>query len=74
MTLLNSLKTRWLQVLLLALSFLGFIDATYLTVVHYTGANLPCRIFDGCDTVTTSPYSMLGPVTAELGGFGWGFF
>lgn len=57
---------RWLPVALLILSLVGFVDATYLTVVHYTGANLPCRIFDGCDTVTTSPYSMLGPLPVAL--------
>jgi uncharacterized membrane protein len=53
-------------VLLLVFSLIGFVDATYLTVSHYTGANLPCRLFDGCDLVTTSSYSIIGPIPVAL--------
>lgn len=41
----------------LALSFLGFIDAAYLTANHYLHVSLPCTIVHGCEIVTTSDYS-----------------
>ncbi len=49
-----------------ALSFLGFLDALYLTFEHYTGAPLPCVIFTGCDTVTNSAYATIGPISVAL--------
>lgn len=58
-------KTVWFMVIL---SFLGFLDATYLTVKHYAGTALVCNIFSGCDVVTTSKYSeILGQPIALLG-------
>jgi|SRR3989338_11161178 len=60
------MNSKILAKILLALSAVGFVDATYLTVSHYTGTNLPCKIFDGCDTVTTSVYSMIGPLPVAL--------
>lgn len=50
----------------LALSFLGFIDATYLTVVHYRNLLPNCSIVKGCDIVTTSQFSTLGGVPIAL--------
>lgn len=53
---------------MMALSFLGFLDATYLTVKHYLGTSLVCAIFSGCDVVTTSKYSeVLGLPISLLG-------
>ncbi len=49
-----------------ALSFLGFLDASYLTFEHYTGAPLPCAIFTGCATVTTSQYAAIGGIPVAL--------
>ncbi len=49
-------------------AFLGFVDALYLTVHHYIDIPLPCTILNGCDTVTTSAYSTVGPIPiAALG-------
>ena len=46
----------------------GFTDSIYLTAKHYSGGPIPCAIFTGCDTVTTSAYSMfLGIPVALLG-------
>lgn len=57
-----------ISVAFLVLAFLGFIDASYLTAHHYIGIPLPCTILNGCDTVTTSTYSTIGPVPiAALG-------
>ncbi len=48
------------------LSFLGFADSAYLTADHYFKLPLPCSITQGCETVLTSPYAMIGflPVAA----------
>ena len=52
----------------LVVAFLGFIDATYLTIHHYIDIPLPCTILNGCDIVTTSAYSTVGQVPiAALG-------
>ncbi len=50
---------KWLPWAIAILSFLGFLDAAYLTVVHYLGIPIKCSILAGCQTVTTSKYSML---------------
>lgn len=58
-------RTAWFM---MAVSFLGFIDATYLTAKHYLGTALTCGLFDGCDVVTTSKYSeIMGVPVALLG-------
>jgi uncharacterized membrane protein len=49
-------------------SFVGFLDASYLTIAHYTGVSLRCTVFNGCEQVTTSKYSeILGIPVALLG-------
>jgi len=40
-------------------AFLGFLDATYLTVKEYSGENLNCVIFDGCNEVANSEYRLI---------------
>lgn len=53
---------------MLVVSFLGFLDATYLTVKHYLGEGLTCGFFQGCEEVTTSVYSeILGVPVSLLG-------
>lgn len=49
------------------IAFLGFIDATYLTIVHYKNVIPPCTI-GSCETVLTSKYAeIFGVPTALLG-------
>ncbi len=57
---------KWLPILFIALSFLGFSDATYLTAKHYLGSPVTCIIFEGCEKVTTSPYSIVFGVPVAL--------
>lgn len=48
-------------------AFLGFVDATYLTVQHFLNAAPPC-VFGNCELVLTSKYSsILGVPTALWG-------
>lgn len=59
----NASKTetylRRLALTMCGVSFLGFIDAAYLTVNRFTGASLPCTLTHACDTVTRSEYSTI---------------
>lgn len=50
------------------LGFLGFLDSTYLTVFHFKNIVPPCTVYFGCETVLTSPYSMVGPIPLALFG------
>lgn len=50
----------------LILAFLGFLDATYLTVLHYKNIFPPCNITSGCERVLTSSYSLVGPIPLAL--------
>ncbi|MDE2024996.1 MAG: vitamin K epoxide reductase family protein [Patescibacteria group bacterium] len=47
-------------------AFLGFLDATYLTIIHYKNLIPPCSIAHGCETVLTSRYATIGPVPIAL--------
>jgi uncharacterized membrane protein len=62
-------KKHHFGALLAIFSFLGFCDASYLTLEHYIKAPLPCPAFlNGCEQVTTSVYStILGIPVALLG-------
>lgn len=62
---------RWLLWAFSFFSFLGFLDASYLTAKHYTGGELNCSVFSGCEQVTTSVYSTIGPVPVSLLGAGF---
>jgi uncharacterized membrane protein len=49
------------------LALIGFLDAIYLTVSHYTG-HINCSVISGCQEVLLSPYSkILGIPLALLG-------
>lgn len=50
----------------------GFLDATFLTVEHYTGGTIPCSFLNGCDTVTRSTYSIFAGLPVAL--YGAGFY
>ncbi len=43
-------------------ALLGFADSSYLAFEKLSGRIPPCVITSGCDTVTTSKYSYIGPV------------
>lgn len=58
----------WLIWGFVVVSFLGFIDATYLAMEHLNGAVLNCYIFSGCDEVLASEYAItFGIPTAFYG-------
>lgn len=48
--------------------FAGFLDATYLTARHYSGAALQCGLVTGCEEVTTSRYATLFGIPIALPG------
>lgn len=52
---------RIIPFIFLVLSFIGFIDASWLSIEHFLGKIPPCVLLKGCDVVTTSSYSMVGP-------------
>lgn len=52
-------------------AFLGFADATYLTVEHVLGQSPVCADA-GCSIVTTSEYATLGPI--PIAAFGAGYY
>lgn len=54
--------------LFIIISFLGFLDATFLTAEHYMGVFLGCPIFGGCDEVLSSPYAAILGVPVSLAG------
>lgn len=57
-----------LAIAFLVISFIGFLDATYLTVQHYRGLPPECSIIKGCEEVATSEYAVvLGVPVALLG-------
>lgn len=68
-----SSKTNRLSLIFTAiLSFLGFVDSTYLTIIHYKNIIPPCSITQGCEKVLTSEFSTIAGVPLAL--FGSLFF
>ena len=59
---------KWVLVAFLVVSFLGFLDATYLAVEHFRGVIPPCTFLSGCEKVITSEYSVIFGVPVALGG------
>lgn len=58
---------RWLIITFLVVSFLGFLDAAYLTIEHYRSGGASCTL-TSCADVTTSEYAaILGVPVALLG-------
>jgi uncharacterized membrane protein len=47
------------------LAFFGFLDAGYLTILHYKNLTPPCSLH-GCEKVLTSTFSMVGPIPVAL--------
>lgn len=46
--------------------FLGFLDATYLTIVHYKNLIPPCSAITNCELVLTSKYAVLFGIPVAL--------
>ena len=57
---------RWVIKAFLIVSFVGFWDALYLTVLHYQGIPPTCSIFQGCQQVAASPYAVIWGVPVAL--------
>lgn len=63
----HSMKIKVIAIAFVALSAMGFLDATYLTAEHYKGSVPPCAIA-GCEIVLMSEQSaILGVPVALLG-------
>lgn len=62
----NAKLRKWIPYGFLVVSLLGFIDATSLTVDHYTSATLPCTLTHACQIVTTSAYSEIKGIPVAL--------
>jgi uncharacterized membrane protein len=50
------------------LSFIGFLDAVYLTLDHFLKLPLPCNFTNGCDTVLTSQFATVNGIPVALFG------
>ena len=68
--LINRIKgiPKWLPVLFAVVAFIGFLDASYLTIQHYKGIPPPCSLVEGCEKVTTSEYSTVIGMPVALPG------
>ena len=63
----NSRKIfRVLLTFFLIVSFIGVLDAGFLTFEHYSGYVPPCSFLKGCEAVTTSAYSVVFGVPVAL--------
>lgn len=61
-----------LLILIVILSFLGFVDSTYLTIVHYKNIIPPCTITQDCEKVLSSKFATIASIPISL--FGSLFF
>ena len=53
-------------IITLIFALLGFLDATYLTILHYKNVIPPCSFHHSCETVLTSKFATIGPVPISL--------
>lgn len=63
-------RVKYLPFAIGILGFLGFLDATYLTVQHYKNVIPPCTIH-GCEVVLTSKFAVIAGVPIALLGAGF---
>lgn len=59
-------RAPWLPIAMLVVSLLGFADASWLSVKHYTNGVIPCSMTQGCETVTNSVYSTIAGIPVAL--------
>lgn len=52
----------------LVLGALGFLDASYLSILHYNGIGAQCFLVEGCDQVLGSPYATIAGIPTALFG------
>jgi uncharacterized membrane protein len=50
------------------ISFIGFLDATYIVAKHYLGEIPPCGLTGECEAVLTSQYATVFNIPVALGG------
>ena len=62
------LLNKKLIIAILAIAFIGFLDATYLTVKHYQEVIPPCTLTEGCEAVLTSKYNNFFGIPVALFG------
>ena len=67
----SNLGLGWVLIAFMAISFIGFLDAAYLTIQHYNEGILPCVVFEGCEEVTTSKFSTVAGIPISLFGAGY---
>lgn len=58
---------KWILSSFIVVAFIGFADATFLTIEHYMNSIPPCTI-EGCDVVLTSVYSEIAGIPTALAG------
>lgn len=61
-------KPQIILIIIAFLSFLGFLDAAYLSIKSFQGAIPACSITEGCEKVLTSKYSKIGTIPISLPG------
>jgi uncharacterized membrane protein len=71
MTISRETIPKKLVITLLIFSFLGFLDATYLSAEHFAGSVPYCSFLTGCELVTTGEYSMIGPIPVAYMGLAY---
>ena len=62
------MNMKKIAIIFLVLSFLGLIDATYLTITHYRDASVVCLLINSRDLVLQSSYATVGSVPVSLFG------
>jgi len=55
----NITLPKWFVFSLLGAAFVGFIDASYLTINNIMNGFTPCSLTEGCEVVTSSVYSTI---------------
>jgi uncharacterized membrane protein len=60
------IKSNLRTLAILILGFIGFLDATYLTILHYQDVIPPCTVTKGCETVLNSSYATVFGIPIAL--------